>query len=151
MAKIGHHAKPITFQNRHFGSKITIVKNMRKTTLEPHSNFWVQKNFSKKTLIFEKWTHFQKGQNWPPCKGYSLSKIVTLAQKLKLSKAYAKQLYKHIWVVVCKKPLQETSNSQKMKHFQKGQNWPPWKGYSLCKIVTLAQKLKLPKTSVKQL
>ena len=23
-------------QNRHFGSKIKIVKNMRKTTLEPH-------------------------------------------------------------------------------------------------------------------
>ena len=30
--KIGHHAKA----NRHFGSKIKILKNMRKKTPEPH-------------------------------------------------------------------------------------------------------------------
>ena len=36
MAKIGHHAKAIAFKNRHFGSKISIFKNVRKATLIPH-------------------------------------------------------------------------------------------------------------------
>ena len=36
-------------QNRHFGSKIKIVKNMRKTILEPHKIYSVQKTAPKNT------------------------------------------------------------------------------------------------------
>ena len=37
MGKIGHHAKAIVFaKNGQFGSKIKILKNMRKTTLQTH-------------------------------------------------------------------------------------------------------------------
>ena len=36
-------------QNRHFGSNIKIVKNMRKTTLEPHRSCSVQKTAPKNT------------------------------------------------------------------------------------------------------
>ena len=63
IARIGHHAKSKHLQNRHFGSKIKIVKKMRKTSLEAHSSCCVQKNCCKKRLIFEKWEHFQNDQN----------------------------------------------------------------------------------------
>ena len=33
--------------------------------------------------------------------------------------------------------------------FENGQKWPPSKGYRLCKIVTLAQKLKMHKNMLK--
>ena len=35
---------------------------------------------------------------------------------------------------------------EKCEHFHKGQNWPQRVGYSLCKIVSLGQKLKTAKT-----
>ena len=35
------------------------------------------------------------------------------------------------------------------EHFENGQKWPPSKGYRLCKIVTLAQKLKMHKNMIK--
>ena len=38
-----------------------------------------------------------------------------------------------------------------MRAFENGQKWPQCKGYSPCKILTLAQKIKLPKTYKKRL
>ena len=73
----------------------------------------------------------------------SLGKIVTFGQKLKLSKACKQQHYKHITVNFCKKPLKKTPDIQKMKHFHNAQNWPPCKGYSLCKTVTLGQNARI--------
>ena len=71
-----------------------------------------------------KWTkskskpqHFQNGPNWPPCKG--LSKIVTLGQKLKLSKTCKKLLYNHITVVGFKKQLEQTPIYRKVTTFPK--------------------------------
>ena len=34
---------------------------------------------------------------------------------------------------------------EKREHFENGQNWPRCKGHSLCKMLNLAQKLKMPK------
>ena len=60
-----------TLQNGDFGSKYKIFKNMRSATLEPRKSCAVQKTSPKKTLLFEKSQHFQKGQSWPPWRGYS--------------------------------------------------------------------------------
>ena len=38
---------------------------------------------------------------------------------------------------------------EKWEHFENGQKWPLSKGYRLCKIVTLAQKLKMHKNMLK--
>ena len=38
---------------------------------------------------------------------------------------------------------------EKWEHFENGRKWPPSKGYRLCKIVTLAQKLKMHKNMLK--
>ena len=38
---------------------------------------------------------------------------------------------------------------EKLEHFENGQKWPQCKSYSPCKILTLGQKIKLPKISEK--
>ena len=38
---------------------------------------------------------------------------------------------------------------EKWEHFKNAQKWPPSKGYRLCKIVTLGQKLKMHKNMLK--
>ena len=78
------------------------------------------------------------------CKGYSPCKILTLAQKLKFQKTCQNPFYKSFTVVLCKKPLQKTLNIRKMRAFSKSRH--ACKGYSPCKILTLAQKIKLQKT-----
>ena len=103
------------------------------------------KNGSKKQLILEKCEHFDNAQKWPPSKVYRLCKIVALGQKLKLHKNMLKTFLQHIAVLLCRKRHQKTANIRKMRHSKNGQKWPPSKGYRLCKIVTLGQKLKMHK------
>ena len=99
------------------------------------------KNRSKKHEIFEKWEHFE---NRPSCKGYSLCKILTLGQKLKFQKTCQNPFYKSFRVVLCKKTASKKHEIfEKWEHFE---NRPSCKGYSLCKILTLGQKLKFQKT-----
>ena len=109
------------------------------------------KNRSKKHLIFEKWQHFENGQNWPRCMGYSPCKMVSLGQKLKMPKSCKKRLYDHIQVFVCKKPLKKHLIFEKWQHFKNGKNWPRCMGYSLCKMVSLGQKLKMLQRCEKRL
>ena len=138
--KIGHHAKAIAF-----AKSVTLGQKLKfqKTCQNPfYKSFRVVlcKKPLQKTLIFEKWEHFE---NRPSCKGYSLCKILTLGQKLKFQKTCQNPFYKSFRVVLCKKPLQKTLIFEKWEHFE---NRPSCKGYSLCKILTLGQKLKFQKT-----
>ena len=48
-----------------------------------------------------------------------LCKIVTLGQKLKMYKIMIKTFQQHIAVVLCKKRLQKTANTRKMRAFWK--------------------------------
>ena len=107
------------------------------------------KNGSKKQLILEKWEHFENGQKWPLSKGYRLCKIVTLGQTLKMHKNMLKTFLQHIAVVLCKKRLQKTANIGKVRAFWKCPKMAISKGSSLCKIVTLGQKLKMRKNMLK--
>ena len=151
----------------------------------------------KKHQILEKWDHFE---NRPSCKGYTLCKMVSLGKKLKWPKTCEKRFYRHVRVVLCKKPLQETTkywrsetilkighlakaihcakwsvwvknwNGQKRaqndststlelfcakNRWEKHQILQKWghfenrqscKGYRLCKMVSLGEKLKWPRT-----
>ena len=75
MGKIGHHAKAIVFaKNGQFGSNIKILNKHGKNDSRDTLELFCAKNGSKKHLIFEKWHLVKNGQNWPPCKGYSLCK-----------------------------------------------------------------------------
>ena len=50
---------------------------------------------------------------------YSLWKVVSLGQKLKMPKTCDKRLYKHIRLVSCKRPLQKAANIWEMRPFWK--------------------------------
>ena len=81
---------------------------------------------------------------------YSLCKMVSLARKLKLTKTCEKPLYNQSRVVLCKKgPPPKKLIFQNRQLFKNRQHWPPCKGYSLCKLASLAPKLKFTKTCEK--
>ena len=84
------------------------------------------------------------------CKGYSPCKILTLAQKLKFQKTCQNPFYKSLRVVLCKKPLQKNTKYSRNESILKiGHH--ACKGYSPCKILTLAQKIKIPKKMSKSI
>ena len=119
MAKIGHDVWAIAH------AKWSVwVKNQKRT--KGPKNDWTTtlellcaKDPSRKHLIFETWEHFQNGQHWPQCMGYSPCKMVSLGQKLKTVKRCTKRLCDNIKNVVCEKPLQKTPNIGKMRAFSK--------------------------------
>ena len=114
-----------------------IPKNISKSILQIFYSCSVQKTARKKHEIFKKWDHFQNGAS---CKGYSLCKILTLAQKLKFQKKKGKIHFTNHLELFC---VKKKEIFQKWDHFQNG---PSCIGYSLCKILTLAQKLKFQTT-----
>ena len=127
------------------------MKNDSTITLE----LLYAKNGSKKHLIFEKWEHFENSQNWPRGKGYRLCKIATLGQKLKMPKTCEKRCEKRFYnstseLLYAKNGSKKHLLFEKWEHFENSQNWPRGKGYRLCKIATLGQKLKMPKTCEKR-
>ena len=142
--KIGHLAKALDF------AKLSVwvknengqkhAKNDSTSTLE----LFCAKSRWKKHQIFEKWDDFE---NRPSCKGSRLCKIVSLGQKLKWPKTCEKRFYKHVRVVLCEKPLEKTPNIREMRRFWKS---AILQSYRLCKIVSLGQKLKWPKTCEKR-
>ena len=75
----------------------------------------MQKNGSKKHLIFEKWDENENGKKRPLCMGYSLCKMVSFGQKLESPKICEKRLFKHNTVVVWKKRFQEKFNIREMR------------------------------------
>ena len=80
--------------------------------------------------------------------------MVSLGQKLKMLKTCEKRFYTSIRVVLREKLLQKHQIFEGLAHFE---NWPSsCEGYSLCmgyslwKMVSLGQKLKMPKTCEKR-
>ena len=76
--------------------------------------------------------------------------MVSLGQKIKLPKTCEKRFFKHITDVLGKKKLKKTLNIGERRRFLKLEKWPQCKGYSLCKMVSLGEKIKLPKTCEKR-
>ena len=117
---IGHNAKAIAFAKWSFWIKNyncqKHAKSDSRTTLEL---ICVQKNGSKKHLIFEKWHVFENRHNWPQCKGYSLCKMVIFDKSLKLSKTCQKRFWNHIRVLLCKNGSKKKHNIRKMTCFLK--------------------------------
>ena len=105
----------------------------------------------QETANIRKMRRFRKLEKWPLCKGYSLCKMVSFRQKMKLPERCGKRLYKHITVVLCRKRMEETANIRKMRRFWKLEKWPLCKRYSLCKMVSFRQKIKLPERCGKRL
>ena len=124
--KIGHLAKGIDFATWWVWLKNSNgqkrVKKDSTSTLE----LFIAKNRWKKHKIFEKWDHFE---NRPSCKNYRLGKMVSLGQKFKWPKTCEKIIYKHVRVVLGKKPLEKKPYIREMRPF--------WKSAILQKLLTL--------------
>ena len=130
-------------QNPHFGSKIKIPKNMSKSILQIIYSCSVQKTAPKNTKYSRNESILKIGHQ--ACKGYSPCKILTLAQKLKFQKTCQNPFYKSFRVILCKKNApKNTKYSRNESILKVGHH--ACKGYSPCKILTLAQKLKFQKT-----
>ena len=112
--KIGHHAKAIA----HAKSSVSVKNYNSKKHVKIHSTnhleLFCAKNRSKNHEILEKLEQFE---NRPSCKGYSPCKILSFGQKLKFQKTCQNPFYKSFRVVLCKKPLQKTTNIREMRAF----------------------------------
>ena len=117
--KNGHNAKAIAFAKWSVWLKNYNCEKHAKNSCRSTLQLCYAKNGSKKQLIFEKWDHFENLQKWPQCEVYSLCKMVSLAQKLKIPKKSDKRLSKHIRLVLCKKQLQKAANIWEMRPFWK--------------------------------
>ena len=152
------------------GQKLIIPKTFEKPFYKNIRVVLCKKTARKKHQIFEKWDDYEnrpscKGDS--PCKGFKVWKMVCLDQKLKLPKTCEKPLLKKIRVVLCEKPLEKRPNIREMRQFWKSailqwlepmqreifEKWDdfeyweklcPCKGYRLCKIISLGEKIKLP-------
>ena len=133
-----------------FRQKIKLPKRFGKR-LYKHITVVLCKKRMEETANNRKVRRFWNLKKWPLCKGCSLFKMVSFRQKIKLPKTCGKRLYKHITVVLCKKRMEETANNEEMRRLWKFEKWPLCKGYSLCKMVSFRQKIKLPKRFGKRL
>ena len=131
------------------GHKINCLKHAKNVSTNTFQLFYAKRG-SKKQLIFEKWEHFENGQKWPQCKGYSPCKILTLGQKIKLPKICKNVSTNTFKLFYAKNGSKKQVILKKWEHFENGQKWPQCKGYSPCKIFTLGQKIKLPKICKKR-
>ena len=130
-------------QNPHFGSKINIPNNMSKSILQIIYSCSLQKTHPKNTKYSRNESILKIGHH--ACKGYSPCKIVTLAQKLKFQKNMSKSILQIIYSCSVQKTApKNTKYSRNESILKLGHH--ACKGYSPCKILTLAQKLNLKKT-----
>ena len=151
ISKNGHYAKVIAFAKWSVWVKNYNCEKHAKNSCRSTLQLYYAKNGSKKQLIFEKWDHFENMQKWPQCKGYSLCKMVSLAQKLKCQKHVIKDSTSTLDLFYAKNGSKKKLIFEKWDHFENWQKWPLCKGYSLCKVVSLGQKLKLRIACEKQL
>ena len=101
-----------------------------------------------KTILNTKYKNWPSYQGYSPLKGYSLCKMVSLGQELKMPETCEKQFYSNMELFCAK------NRSKKHQIFEKWgniENRPSCKGYSPWKMVSLGQKLKMPKTCEKPL
>ena len=130
-------------KNPHFASKINIPKNMSKSILKITSSCSVQQPAPKNTKYSRNESILIIGHH--ACKGYSPCKIPTLAQKFKFPKTCQNQFSKSFRVVLCQKTAPKSTKYSRNESILKiGHH--ACKGYSPCKILTLAQNLKVKKT-----
>ena len=128
-------------QNHHFGSKIKIPKNMSKSILQIIYSCSLQKTAPEKTKYSTHESIFKIGHH---------AKAIAHAKSLLwLKKSIAKNMSKSILQIIYSCSLQKTA--LKTTKYSKNESilkicHHACKGYSPCKILTLAQKLKFQKT-----
>ena len=134
------------------GQKLNCKRNCHKRLFNPIAVVLCKKRLEK-TINIKKMRPFWKLTKMATMQRlYSLSKIVSLGQKLKLSKICQKWFFNPIAVVLCKKRLEKAINIRKMRPFWKSTKMATMQRlYSICKIISLGQKLKFQTKCQKRL
>ena len=128
-------------------------KNISISTLE----LFCAKNRWKKHQIFEKLDDFQNRPScsgYTPCKGYSLCKMVSLVQKLKCLKTGKNISISTLELFCAKNRWEKHQIFQQSDDFENRPSCKfcsPCKSYSLCKMLSLGQKLKCLRTCKKHI
>ena len=79
MAKNGPNAKLIARAKYSLWvKKFNSLKHAKNVSTNTLKLFYAKNGSKKNQLIFEKWQHFENGQKWPQCKGYSPCKMGSL-------------------------------------------------------------------------
>ena len=147
LAKAIAHAEAISFPKWSVWIKNENYQKHAKNHSRRLLELFYAKNRLKKYPILEKSDNFENRlscKGYGPCKGSSLHKLVRLGQKIKVPKTCKKTFYKIIRVAFAKKHIFEKRNN--FKNLLSSKGFSPCKGYSLYKMATLGQKLKMPKT-----
>ena len=100
----------------------------------------MHKTALKNTLYSKNESILNIGKNGLHAKAIAFAKWSVWVKKKKLPKTFKKRFYIYNIVILWKRPLSKTPNIGKMREFEYWQKWPP------CKIISLRQKIKLPKT-----
>ena len=99
----------------------------------------------RKIIAFSKCSKLAKMHGLQPMRnGYG-----QFGSKIKNAKKVRKTIVRPRYSCCVQKPLQKHLIFEKREHYLNDQNWPRCMGYSPCKIVSLGQKLKMPKTCEK--
>ena len=116
---------------------------MSKSILQIIYSCSLQKTAQENTKYSRNESIFKIGHH--ACKGYSPCKILTLASKIKIQKNMSKSILQIIYSCSLQKTAPENTKYSRNESILKiGHH--ACKGYSPCKILTLAQKLKFQKT-----
>ena len=116
LAKVIAHAKAIAFAKWSVWVKNQKCQKHAKNNFTRTLELFCAKNGSKKHQIFDKWDNFE---NRPSSRGYSLCKMFSLGQKLKLPKTCQKPFFKKSRVVLCKKTFEKNPNIREIRRFWK--------------------------------
>ena len=122
------------------GQKIKLPWTCKKRFHKNNTDVLCKKRLQK-TLNIREIGRVWKLEKWPQCKGYSLCKMVSLGQKIKLPWMRKKRFHKYNTDVLCKKRLQKTLNIRDIGRFRKLEKWPQCKSYGLCKGSFWVKKL----------
>ena len=126
---------------------------MRKTSLTNTLELFYAKNGSKNTANNSKNESILKmAKNGHNANAIAYANYSLWVKKQNCLKHATNGFYKNIRVVLCQKTAPKNSQYSKNKSiYENGQKWPQCKGYSPCKILSLGQQMKLPKTCEKRL
>ena len=127
------------------GQKIQRAKNSLKNDSTSTLELFCAKNRCKKKNKYWRNKTFLKIDHL--AKAIDFAKWSVWVQNLKWPKTFEKRFYNHVRAVVFKNRWKKNQIFEKWDHFD---NRPSCQGYRLCKMVSLGQKFKWPKTFEKR-
>ena len=122
--------------------KLKMHKNMLKIFLQ-NIAFALCKKRLQKAVNIRKMRAF-----WKLPKMATKQRLKTLQNRhfgSKMKNACYKRFYNTLQLIYAKKGSKKQLIFERWEDFENSQKWPPSKGYRLCKVVSLGQKLKMPK------